>query len=53
MKFKITYIDPRDKALTTDIKEFEDSEVCSASEYAEDYAYTVTDKGDYEIEVIK
>ncbi len=48
MKFKITYIDAdgETRAVT---KEFEDSPGVTAEEWAEDYAYSLADKGEYSV----
>jgi len=51
--FKISYIKPDTEELVTEIKSFNDSKegslFISAAEWAEDYAYTVSNKGCYTI----
>lgn len=64
MKFKITYIDPKTDLEKTEIKEFEDTlgaEIknsdgvligvtnITAREWANDYAYAMSDKGWYTV----
>lgn len=49
-KFLITYQDPEsdpDAGMKTIVKEFEGTSICSAYEWAVDYAYTLSDKGPY------
>ncbi len=50
-KFKIRYRNPETEEFNEVIKEFEDTANpdISAEEWAEDYAYAVSDKGDYNI----
>lgn len=57
MKFKITYLDPKDETSESWITEYVDFEASenpkiSAMEWAEDYAYAVADKGAYHIEEV-
>jgi hypothetical protein len=49
-KFKITYRDPDTGELIELVEEFEDSPGIAAHEWADDYAYTLADKGWYKIE---
>jgi len=51
-KFKIKYTDPETGEEEV-VKDFEDTPTVSAREWAEDYAYTLADKGHYEIEEVK
>ena len=47
--FKITYVDPDGKPQTI-VKSFSDAGCISAYHYAEDFAFTLTDTGYFEIE---
>ena len=51
-KFKIVYIDPETEAVVTVEREFEDTPMVSAREWAEDLAYALADKGSYAIQEI-
>ena len=48
-KFKITYTDPETEEEISVIQDFFDSGAIRAIEWAEDYAYALTDKGSYSI----
>ena len=47
--YKIVYKKPDTEEFTEVIKRFEDSEDITAYQWAKDYAYSVSDKGDYTI----
>jgi len=49
MKFKIEYYDPETLEEVEEHKEFFDTEEVTAWKWAEDYAYTMSDKGWYRI----
>lgn len=51
-QFKITYRDPQTQKLKTHVGEYEDLENITALEWAEDHAYSLTDKGWYKIEEV-
>jgi hypothetical protein len=55
MNFKITYTDPETQETMVVKQVFEDSKDLdiSAREWAEDYAYSLADKGWHKVEVIK
>ena len=48
--FNIYYTDPETGEEVVVMKSFSDIETISAKEWAEDWAYTVADKGHYEVE---
>lgn len=48
--FNIYYVRPETGEDVVETKSFSDTETVSAKEWAEDYAYTVADKGPYEVE---
>ena len=58
-KFKITYLNPErfekdvDEVLEEEICEFKDTGEITAEEWAEDYAYGKSDKGEYVILKLK
>lgn len=52
-KFKITYINPDTQEEEEVIQSFEDTQTVTAEEWAEDYAYSLADKGPHTVEVIK
>lgn len=47
--FIFKWIDPETEELRQEIKGFADTEGITAVEWAEDYAYTLADKGLYEV----
>lgn len=49
MQFRIDYIDPEDGAAKSVFENFDDTETISAIVCAEDYAYTIADKGYYAV----
>jgi len=51
MNFKITYKDPETQVYLVKHVEFSDSENVSAKEWADDYGYSLADKGWYRVEV--
>lgn len=55
-KFKINYKEPETLEYKTVLREFHDTEyrgdVITAEEWAEDYAYSIADKGEYSIKRI-
>ncbi len=52
-KFQIVYLHHETEEVVKEIHEFKDTEVISAKEWAEDYAYTMADKGYYIVFEIK
>jgi hypothetical protein len=48
--FRITYMCPEREELITVDKEFEDGTDITALEWAEDWAYSMADKGYYSVE---
>lgn len=48
-RFRIEYINPETNEAIKEVIEFEDTASVSAQEWAEDYAYTVADKGAHEV----
>ena len=53
--FKITYIDPATEEERVIIQDFEDtvSPNISAREWAEDFAYSLADKGEHKVEELE
>ena len=51
-KFVITYIDAEGEEREVE-KDFVSTKSLTALEWAEDYAYTLTDKGVFDIEVVE
>lgn len=51
-RFKITYTNPETKELVTIEKDFDNSPAVSAETWADDYAYSIADKGHYHIKEI-
>lgn len=55
-KFKIKYVDPKnseEEVWKEEILEFKDTLTITAFEWAEDYAYSMSDKGSYIIEELR
>lgn len=52
IKIVITYIDAEGEEIEIE-KEFVSSKTMTALEQAEDYAYTIADKGVFDIEVVE
>lgn len=52
-KFQIVYLHHETEEVIKEIRDFKDTEVISAKEWAEDYAYTMADKGYYIVFEIK
>ena len=51
--FKIKYLDPKTEEYVTIHKSFETTGELTAEDNAEDYAYSIADKGPYTITEIK
>lgn len=52
-EFKITYRDPDTNEKVVTYQKFEDTPTITAKQWAEDYAYTLADKGWYTVEEVK
>lgn len=52
-KFQIEYTDPQTGEFIITVKSFEPTSHITAREWAEDWAYTVSDKGPYKIEELR
>lgn len=50
--FRIRWLDPESGETKEETKSFEDTETVTAQEWAEDWAYSMADKGPYEIRLL-